>query len=236
MANNSKIEWTGETWNPVTGCTKISPGCKNCYAERMSKRLQKMGQEKYKNGFQLTLHKPITTEFKEKFVFVNSMSDLFHEEVPFDFIREVFEIIGANPKHQFQIVTKRALQLMRAVPFLPWPKNLWMGVSVENPDYLWRVSLLRHTPAKIKFLSLEPLLDRMSLLRHYLYGIDWVIVGGESGPGAREMKPEWVREIRDICIDKNVKFFFKQWGGPIKKKTGRILDGETWDQFPVFEE
>jgi protein gp37 len=234
MAQNSKIEWTQSTWNPVTGCTKISPGCKNCYAHRMACRLQAMGSPNYANGFKLTLH-PHILELplswrKPRTVFVNSMSDLFHKNVPLDFILRVFGVIERAPQHQFQILTKRSERLLELSDSLPWPRNLYMGVTVENTDCRFRIDHLRQTPAAIKFLSLEPLLGPLPDLD--LSGIDWVIVGGESGPGARPMLKEWVTDIRDQCLHANIPFFFKQWGGINKKKAGRSLQGKTWSQSP----
>lgn len=234
MAGLSKIEWTEATWNPVTGCDKISPGCKNCYAERFALRLQAAGTLQYKDGFLLTLHPesleaPLSWK-KPRVIFVNSMSDLFHQDVPISFIKQTFDVIRAAPQHQFQILTKRAERLAELDAQLLWSDNIWMGVSVENADYIYRIEHLKRTTAKIKFLSLEPLLGPLPNLD--LKGIDWVIVGGESGPYARPMKPQWVRQIRAQCIAAKVPFFFKQWGGVFKSRTGRILDGRTWDQMP----
>jgi len=234
---NSNIEWTDTTWNPTTGCSKISPGCKNCYAERMSKRLTAMGIEKYANGFEITLHKdtlsvPLTWK-KPQIIFVNSMSDLFHEEIPEEFVQEVFSVMRKAHWHQFQVLTKRSERLLELASQIDWPENVWMGVSVENADYSFRIDHLRQTNAHIKFLSLEPLLGPLSNLD--LENIDWAIVGGESGPGARPIRKEWVTEIRDQCVAVNIPFFFKQWGGVQKKQTGRQLDGITWDEMPVVE-
>lgn len=233
----SKIEWTELTWNPTTGCNKVSQGCKFCYAEVMAKRLKAMGQEKYKNGFKLTLHgdmlKIPSTWKTPKIVFVNSMSDLFHKDIPFEFIERVFEVMNDNPQHVFQILTKRADVLFEYHKHLKWSHNIWMGVSIENEKELWRVNLLRKTRAKIKFLSCEPLLGPLTKLK--LNKINWVIVGGESGRRPRPMKPEWVYEIFDKCEKANVKFFFKQWGGTNKKKTGRLLNGRTYDDMPEVE-
>lgn len=234
MADNSSIEWTDSTWNPITGCTKISPGCKHCYAERLAKRLKAMGAENYRNGFKLTLQ-PQMLELplhwqKPRTIFVNSMSDLFHEDVPLDYIQRVFHIMEQAHWHRFQILTKRAERLAELADQLPWPSNVWMGVSVENGGYIFRIELLRQVPAQLRFLSLEPLLGPLENLD--LAFIHWVIVGGESGPRARPIKREWVVQIRDQCIRQNVAFFFKQWGGVNKKRTGRLLDGRTWDQMP----
>jgi protein gp37 len=230
----SSIEWTDATWNPVTGCAKISPGCKHCYAERMAKRLKAMGQKNYSNEFALTLQ-PHMLELPLKWrrpsrVFVNSMSDLFHDDVPVSYIRRVFDLMRRARWHQYQVLTKRSERLRELAPQLSWEPQIWMGVSVENGDYLYRIDDLRQTGAHIKFLSLEPLLGPLPELN--LRGIGWVIVGGESGPGARPMHPGWVRQIRDQCILAKVPFFFKQWGGPVKSRTGRLLDGRTWDEMP----
>jgi protein gp37 len=234
MVAKSSIEWTDATWNPVTGCTKISPGCKHCYAERMANRLKAMGQRNYANGFDLTLQ-PHMLELPLKWrqpcrVFVNSMSDLFHRDVPVSYVTEVFDVMRRAHWHQYQVLTKRSERLRELAPQLPWAPQIWMGVSVESDKYLYRIDDLRQTGAHIKFLSLEPLLGPLPGLN--LRGIDWVIVGGESGPGARPMHPDWVREIRDRCIRADVPFFFKQWGGPVKSRTGRLLDGRTWDEMP----
>ena len=234
MANNSGIEWTESTWNPLTGCTKISPGCKHCYAERMAKRLKAMGQVNYANGFKLTMHehvleKPLEWK-KPQFIFVNSMSDLFHKDVPLDFIQSVFDVMKRAHWHQFQVLTKRSERLMELSPQLEWTDNIWMGVSVENADYTFRIDHLRKTGANIKFLSVEPLLGPIPKMN--LKGINWVIVGGESGPGARPLEREWVVDIKNQCVKAKVPFFFKQWGGVQKKKAGRLLDGRTWDQMP----
>lgn len=230
------IEWTEATWNPVTGCSKISPGCAHCYAERMAKRLKAMGQANYANGFEVTLQ-PHMLELplhwrKPQMIFVNSMSDLFHEDVPLDYVQSVFAIMAEARQHRFQVLTKRSERLRELAPLLNWSPNVWMGVTVENADYLSRVDDLRKTPAKMKFLSLEPLLGPMNGLN--LRKIDWVIVGGESGPGARPMRLQWVTQIRDQCVSEDTPFFFKQWGGPIKKRAGRILEGSTWDEMPRY--
>ncbi|MBI4557644.1 MAG: phage Gp37/Gp68 family protein [Candidatus Hydrogenedentes bacterium] len=236
MALASAIEWTEATWNPITGCSKVSPGCKHCYAERLAKRLQAMGQPNYVNGFELTVHEQMLSlpfRWREpRRVFVNSMSDLFHEAVPVDFIRAVFEVMYKASWHTFQILTKRSRRLLDLSPMLSWQPNIWMGVSVEHEKYQFRINDLRETGAQIKFLSLEPLLGRLSSLD--LERIDWVIVGGESGPGARPMRVEWAREIRDQCQRTGTPFFFKQWGGIIKSRNGRQLDGQLWDEMPGF--
>ena len=230
----STIEWTESTWNPVTGCTKISAGCLNCYAERMALRLKAMGQANYRNGFEVTCHResldlPLKWK-KPQMIFVNSMSDLFHKDVPDDFVLDIFSTMQCAKQHQYQILTKRAERLAKFSYELPWEKNIWMGVTVESDEYKYRIDYLRYTSAHIKFLSLEPLLSDIGELD--LNEIDWVIVGGESGPGARPMKIEWVRNIREQCLAQNVPFFFKQWGGVNKKKAGRLLDGRTWDKMP----
>lgn len=235
MMAQSAIEWTESTWNPVTGCTKVSPGCQHCYAEVMSHRLQAMGQQNYVHGFEVTLHehmlqKPLEWK-KSQVIFVNSMSDLFHEEVPTEFIERVFAVMRKASWHQFQVLTKRGKRLAELAPGLPWSKNIWMGVSVESSIQVPRVELLRSTPAAVKFLSLEPLLGPIPHLN--LAGIDWAIVGGESGPGARPIQEKWVLDIRDQCLASKVPFFFKQWGGFPKKASGRLLQGRTWDQMPM---
>ena len=234
MAQASSIEWTEATWNPVTGCTKISPGCKHCYAERMAERLQAMGQPNYRNGFRLTLQShmlelPLRWK-RPQTIFVNSMSDLFHEDVPLEYIRAVFDVMARAHWHRFQVLTKRAERLAVLDAALAWPANVWMGVSVENGDHRPRIDELRTTRARIRFLSLEPLLGALHDLD--LTGIDWVIVGGESGPGARPMDPAWVVDVRDQCACAGVPFFFKQWGGPTKKRAGRMLDGRLWNELP----
>ncbi|MCP4141991.1 MAG: phage Gp37/Gp68 family protein [Chloroflexi bacterium] len=232
--SNSTIEWTESTWNPLTGCTKVSPGCKNCYAERMSKRLKAMGQKKYINEFELTEHPQVVADplkwKKPQTIFVNSMSDLFHKDVSVEFIQSIFKVMREAHWHKFQILTKRAERLAELNPQLKWADNIWMGVSVENNDYAYRIDYLRKTDAKTKFLSLEPLLGSLPNLN--LDGIDWAIVGGESGPKSRPIKEEWVTEIRDQCIESQTPFFFKQWGGVQKKKAGRELQGKIWSQMP----
>jgi protein gp37 len=238
MSTKTNIEWTESTWNPLTGCTKISPGCKHCYAERMAKRLQAMGQPNYVNGFELTMHEHVLEMplrwNKPQVIFVNSMSDLFHEDVPIDFILKVFAVMKEADWHSFQVLTKRSKRLFELNHVIDWPENVWMGVSVENAEYVYRIEHLRQTGAKIKFLSLEPLIGPLPGLN--LSRIDWVIVGGESGPGARPIKEEWVVDIRDQCLSANVPFFFKQWGGVRKKKNGRLLQGRTWDEMPLIPE
>jgi protein gp37 len=235
MGQNSAIEWTEATWNPLTGCDKISSGCTHCYAERMSLRLRAMGQPNYANGFDLTLH-PKALELPLKWkkpqrIFVNSMSDLFHKDVPVDFIQKVFATMRAASWHRFQILTKRSDRLAELSPSIDWPANVWMGVSVESADYTFRIDHLRETGAKVRFLSIEPLLGPIPNIN--LHKISWVIVGGESGPGARPMLEEWVIDIRDQCQEAGVPLFFKQWGGVNKKRTGRLLQGRTWDEMPV---
>ena len=235
MGEISAIEWTDATWNPVTGCTKISPGCKNCYAERLALRLKEMGNPRYRNGFRVTLH-PDQIDLplrwtKPKMIFVNSMSDLFHEAIPEDYIKRAFEVMEKANWHIFQILTKRAERLAKLAQNLPWPSHIWQGVSVENQLYTKRVLYLQKVPAAIRFLSVEPLLGPIANLP--LDGIHWVIVGGESGPRHRPVKPEWIREIRKHCLVAGVSFFFKQWGGRTAKSGGRVLDGRTWDQMPA---
>ena len=236
MPRKTGIEWTDVTWNPVTGCTKVSPGCKHCYAERMAKRIQAMGHPRYKNGFNLTLHDDLIklplTWVKPRQVFVNSMSDLFHEAIPLQFIASVFETMAKAKQHTFQILTKRSDRLTELAPFLPWLPNIWMGVSVENQQYIHRIDHLRETPSFVRFLSLEPLLGPLDNLD--LYGIHWVIAGGESGPGTRPVDVNWVRSIRDQCLESGVPFFFKQWGGVHRTKAGRLLDERTWDEYPMI--
>ena len=234
MSTLSAIEWTEITWNPVTGCTKISQGCKHCYAERLAKRLQSMGTQKYRNGFTVTTHASTLEEplkwVKPRLVFVNSMSDLFHKSVSPEFIEAVFDIMNRSPQHTFQVLTKRPDRVTQLNSELNWTPNIWLGVSIESERWLTRLEKLKKTDAAIKFLSLEPLLEQLPNLP--LEGIDWVILGGESGPGARPIDADWVRDIRDNCLQTSVPFFFKQWGGVMKKRTGRILDGKTWDEMP----
>jgi len=232
--SKTTIEWTETTWNPTTGCTKISAGCKNCYAAVLSKRLQAMGQKKYVNGFDLTLHHYSLQDpykwKKPKLVFVNSMSDLFHQDVPLHFIQQVFEVMNNTQKHTYQVLTKRSERLLELSPYLTWTPNIWMGVSVEDMRVVERIDHLRQTPAMIKFLSCEPLIGPLECIN--MEGIDWVIVGGESGSKARPMEKEWVEDLQQQCSDQDAAFFFKQWGGVRKKKTGRLLNGRTWDEMP----
>jgi protein gp37 len=253
MATNSTIEWTETTWNPVVGCTKVSEGCRNCYAERMARRLASMAEGAISRGEdpgrkanyvraigrhgwsgrvvtnESALQDPLRWK-QPRVVFVNSMSDVFHAEVPERFIRALFDVMVACPQHTFQVLTKRPERAAAMARALPWPKNVWMGTSVERADVRERVDLLRQVPAKVRFISAEPLIGPVG--RMSLRGMHWVIVGGESGPGARPMNPEWVRDIRDRCVAAGVAFFFKQWGGVNKKRTGRVLDGKTWDELP----
>lgn len=244
MADNSAIEWTEATWNPVTGCDRTSPGCDNCYALRLAGRLKAMGSARYQvdgdprtsgPGFGLTVHPDVLGVPRRwrapRVVFVNSMSDLFHPDVPTGFIADVFDTMVSCPRHTFQVLTKRSKRLASVAAGLPWPNNVWMGVSVESDRYRFRIDQLRETPATVRFLSIEPLLGPVGELD--LAGINWVIVGGESGPGARAVDHGWVTEIRDQCVDAGVAFFFKQWGGRTPKAGGRELDGELWDEMPV---
>lgn len=236
----TSIEWTESTWNPITGCTKVSAGCKHCYAEVMAKRLQAMGQEKYKNGFELTLHHDTLTEpyswRKGRMIFVNSMSDLFHKDIPIEYIQKVFRVMKENPQHVFQILTKRAdVLLYYDKEFaLEWTHNIWMGVTVEDKSVMKRIDLLRQTKAKVKFLSCEPLLSKLPDMN--LKGIDWVIVGGESGRTPRLMEKEWVDDIKNQCGRSNAAFYFKQWGGTNKKKNGALLDGRRYQEMPKMSE
>lgn len=235
MAQGSTIEWTEATWNPVTGCTKISAGCKNCYAERMAKRLQLMGKQQYENGFKVAMHPEMLArpfEWKRgRTIFVNSMSDLFHDKVPLEFIKQVFTVMNLTPRHTYQILTKRPHIARMHAKHLSWTPNIWMGTSIEDNRVTGRIRDLRSVPAHIRFLSVEPLIGPIPRLP--LREIHWVIVGGESGPNSRSMDPNWVRQIRDRCIQRNVPFFFKQWGGTNKKRTGRELDGRYWDEMPI---
>jgi protein gp37 len=235
MAGSSSIEWTEATWNPVTGCTKVSEGCRNCYALRMAKRLHAMGNHRYVNGFEVTLHhdlisKPLEWK-KPRRIFVNSMSDLFHKDVPDSFIFAVFETMVKAYHHTFQVLTKRSDRLAELGQRLPWAPNIWIGVSVEDEKVVNRIDDLRQVPADVRFLSCEPLIGPLNKLN--LNGIHWVIVGGESGPGSRPMNSEWVTSIRDQCKEQNTAFFFKQWGGVQKHRFGRELEGKTYDEYPV---
>lgn len=232
MAQESEIEWTDATWNPVTGCDKVSPGCKHCYAERFAERFRGVEDHPYEQGFDLKLwpsrlEQPLSWR-KPRRVFVNSMSDLFHEEVPLSYIQRVFEVMVEADEHIFQILTKRSQRAVELAEELPWPENVWMGVSVENQDHVHRIDDLRDVPAQLRFLSCEPLIGPLEL---DLEDIHWVIVGGESGPGCRPCKKEWVVSIREQCRDAGVPFFFKQWGG-VHKQKGRELEGRTFDEFP----
>lgn len=244
MSERSAIEWTEVTWNPTTGCDRISTGCDHCYALTLAKRLKAMGSSKYQAdgdprtsgpGFGLTLHESALHQpyawRGHRVVFVNSMSDLFHARVPLDYVRQVFEVISDTPQHTYQVLTKRSVRLRRVADKLAWPSNLWMGVSIENAAQLSRVDDLRSVPAAVRFLSCEPLLGPLSQLS--VDGISWVITGGESGPDARPIDPEWVREIRDNCMSANVAFFHKQWGGRTPKAGGRTLDGQVWNEMPA---
>ena len=235
MATNTKIEWTEVTWNPVTGCTKVSAGCQHCYAERMARRLSAMGQARYRNGFRVTLQEDLLAlplRWRQpRLVFVNSMSDLFHEEVPLAFIRRVFATMAACPQHTFQILTKRSQRLCEIASLLDWPPNVWMGVSVENAQAQTRIGDLRHVQAGVRFLSCEPLLGPLDAL--HLEGIQWVIVGGESGPQARPMQHAWVESILRQCRTAGVAFFFKQWGGVRKDLRGRELGGHVYSDMPT---
>jgi len=235
MSAKSAIEWTESTWNPVTGCSKISEGCLYCYAERMAKRLHSMGNPKYSNGFKPTLHESALDEplkwKRARMVFVCSMSDLFHKEVPIEFIQKVFSIMNRCPHHVFQVLTKRSSRLLEIQNHLEWTPNIWVGVTVESDQYTNRIKDLNAVDAQVRFISMEPLLS--DIPNPELKGIDWVIVGGESGPHSRPMRPEWVRKIKEHCHRKDVPFFFKQWGGVNKKKNGRLLDGKVYSQYPT---
>lgn len=236
--SKTKIEWTDSTWNPVTGCSKISDGCKHCYAERLAKRLRAMGNPNYSNGFELTTHEnalDIPLKWKKpQNIFVCSMSDLFHRNVPDEFIVKIFETMNKAYWHRFQILTKRSDRLVALSSELSWSDNIWAGVTVENDDYRRRIDDLRNVPAQVKFISFEPLIGPIDSVD--LVNIDWVIVGGESGPGHRPIMEEWILNIKDECIKQAVPFFFKQWGGINKKKTGRLLEGRTWDGYPYLLE
>ena len=243
MADKSTIEWTEATWNPTTGCDRVSKGCDNCYALRLAGRLKLMGVAKYQQdgaektsgpGFGLQCHEEaleIPRRWKKgRVIFVNSMSDLFHPQVPLEFIQQVFEVMADTPQHIYQVLTKRSQRLTEVAEHLPWEENIWMGVSIEDSKYAFRANHLRQTPAKLKFISAEPLLGPLEL---DLTGLDWIIAGGESGPGARPADIDWIRELRDSCLEAEVPFFFKQWGGRTPKSGGRELDGQFWDDMPV---
>ncbi len=236
MALSTSIEWTDSTWNPVTGCTKISSGCANCYAERLALRLKAMGNPSYANGFSVTLHEDALTLplkwKKPQTIFVNSMSDLFHEDIPIDFILRIFDIMRRADWHCYQILTKRSERMLELSPQLPWMPHIWMGVTVEEQDYSFRINHLQEVGAMTRFLSLEPLLG--PILNLPLEEIDWVIVGGESGPKSRPIDKNWVIDIRNQCQRESVPFFFKQWGGKNKKRAGRVLEGRTWDETPLL--
>lgn len=243
MADGSGIEWTEATWNPTTGCDRISPGCDNCYALTLAKRLKAMGNSKYQEdgdprtsgpGFAITEH-PSALDIPHRWssprvIFVNSMSDLFHARVSSQFVQDVFQVMEETPRHTYQLLTKRPRRAVRMAKELPWPSNVWLGVSVETQDQLWRLDELRKVPAATRFVSAEPLLG--SLVGLNLSDIHWLIAGGESGPNHRPLDPEWVRELRDECRDQKVAFFFKQWGGRTPKSNGRELDGRLWDEMP----
>lgn len=238
MSEQSAIEWTEATWNPVRGCTKVSPGCKHCYAETFSERFRGVPGHPFEQGFDLrlvpgALDLPLRWR-RGRLVFVNSMSDLFHEEVPLAYIQEVFAVMRRASQHQFQVLTKRAERLEALAPDLDIAPNVWLGVSVETAEYTWRIAHLRRVPARVRFASVEPLLGPIGALP--LDGIDWVIVGGESGPRARPMHPDWARSIRDQCERARVPFFFKQWGGVMKSRAGRLLNSRTWDEMPRPDE
>lgn len=236
MAINSKIEWTGNTWNPVTGCTQISDGCQNCYAKTMAGRLQLMGNRKYEHGFEVRLHEGCLTDpskwKKPSMVFVNSMSDLYHEKVPIDFIKRIFKVMNDNPQHVFQLLTKRPEKLEVIAEQVEWTPNIWQGITIESRKYISRIEYLRNTPAQTKFISFEPLLDDIGLID--LSCIDWAIVGGESGPRSRPIELEWVLNIKEQCEKQEILFYFKQWGGTNKKRAGRKLLGQTWDSIPAY--
>lgn len=244
MAAKSSIEWTEATWNPTTGCDRISAGCDHCYALKLASRLKRMGSDKYQNdgdprtsgpGFAVTLHPRVLsaprTWSNPRMIFVDSMSDLFHAKVPLSFVRDVFAVIASTPHHTYQLLTKRARRLSLHADTLEWPTNLWVGVSVENSEQLYRIDHLKRVPASTRFISCEPLLGPLEGL--VLSNIDWVIVGGESGSDARPVRAEWIRAIRDEAVRSDVPFFFKQWGGRTAKSGGRTIDGRTWDQYPT---
>lgn len=237
--SKSKIEWTESTWNPITGCTKISEGCQHCYAEKMAKRLRAMGQLKYKNGFDITLHPECLDDpsklKKPQMIFVCSMSDIFHEKISLHYIYKIFKVMNKNQQHTFQVLTKRPERIDYISSAVEWTGNIWLGVTIENNKHLDRLGLLLQSKAKVKYLSLEPLLSEIDIPEDKIKGIDWVIVGGESGVGARPIKVEWVRKIRDVCQINNIPFFFKQWGGVHKKENGNLLDGKVYQEMPKFD-
>lgn len=235
MPGTSAIEWTESTWNPVTGCSKVSPGCAHCYAETFAERWRGIPGHAYEQGFDLRLwparvEQPLRWR-RPRMIFVNSMSDLFHEEIPFEFLREIFDVMVMAEQHTFQILTKRHERLMELAPLLPWPPNVWMGVTIENRRFVHRADALRSVDSAVRFISAEPLLGPLEGLD--LSGIDWVIAGGESGPRFRPVKPNWLRDLRDRCQAEDVAYFFKQWGGIRSKTGGRTLDGRTWDEMPA---
>lgn len=233
--SKSTIEWTDETWNPVTGCREVSPGCDHCYARTFAERWRGVPGHPYEHGFDLTFHEERLLQpyhwRTPRMVFVNSMSDLFHKDIPDEFIERALFVMYATPRHTYQVLTKRPERMRRFLSAKPVQPNIWWGVSIENADYAWRAGMLRETPAAVRFLSLEPLLGHIPAV--ILRDMDWVICGGESGPGARPMELQWVRDIRDDCQAMSIPFFFKQWGGVQKKRAGRELDGRTWDEHPV---
>lgn len=235
-ANKSKIEWTESTWNPVTGCSRVSEGCAHCYAERLAKRLQAVGSPRYAHGFEVAVHDDLLEApmkwTKPRLIFVNSMSDLFHDSIPLEVIRRIFATMAWSPQHTFQVLTKRAGRLAMLAPHLRWPPNVWMGVTVESADYLYRVELLQQVPAAVRFVSFEPLLGPIPETA-MLEGIDWMIAGGESGPDARRMEPEWARGILALARKHGAAFFFKQWGGVHKKIAGCALDGQSYKEMPA---
>lgn len=244
MADRSSIEWTEATWNPVTGCDQLSPGCDNCYAKALAKRLRAMGNPRYQTdgsrstsgpGFGIALHHDqlqLPMRWRgPRVIFVNSMSDLFHSEVPTEFIRAVFATMDNTPRHTYQVLTKRPRRAARIAHELPWPSNVWLGTSIESNDFVWRADYLRRVPATVRFLSIEPMLGPVPDLD--LTGIGWVITGGESGPGYRPIDVAWVRAVRDACITAGIPYFHKQWGGRTPKTGGRELDGRRWDEYPA---
>jgi protein gp37 len=235
MATKTKIEWTEMSWNPVTGCSKVSQGCLNCYAEKMALRLKAMGHKRYRNGFSVTLQPDLLNQpdkwITARTIFVNSMSDLFHEKIPLDYIKKVFMTIQRNPHHTFQVLTKRSERLADVAGELKWPHNLWVGVSVENSEVLYRIHHLKSVPAAVRFISCEPLIGPIKTIP--LEGIHWVIVGGESGPNSRPMKESWIESIKDQCGENGTAFFFKQWGGTQKKRNGRLLKGRIYNELPA---